>query len=250
MVDLLTTTDQMGREVAYSYPPKRIISLVPSQTEFLIDLGVSVIGRTKFCIHPQPSVKEVPVIGGTKDYRFDQIDQLRPDLIIGNKEENDRKGIEALSDRYPVWMSDIYTLSDAFQMMKEVAQLCDRSKPAEKLIAECKSSLDRVEGTASGKVVYLIWQKPWMAAGRNTFVDHMLIHLGYENVVTQERYPELTVEEISQLAPEKILLSSEPYPFKSKHEQLVQDIWPSTEVQLVDGELFSWYGSRLRKWTN
>ena len=250
MNDLLTVRDQMGREVAFSYPPKRVVSLVPSQTEFLVDIGAPVVGRTKFCVHPQPFIKEIQVIGGTKNVRFEQIAKLMPDLIIGNKEENDQDNIEKLAQHYPVWMSDIYTLHDAFQMMAEVGKLCDRTTQASQLIGECEASIARVKGRSGGKVVYLIWQKPWMAAGKNTFIDEMLGHLGYENLVVEERYPELSNEQISNLGPEKILLSSEPYPFQSAHLHKAQEIWPQAKVELVDGELFSWYGSRLKAWTS
>ena len=243
-----TYTDQMGREVTIASPPRRIVSLVPSQTEFLIDIGAPVVGRTKFCIHPKDQIKDIPIIGGTKNFRFDKIRELQPDLIIGNKEENYKWGIEKLEKEFPVWMSDIYTLEDSFEMMSELGQLCNLSARTEEIIQACQAATESVRGTKSGKVIYLIWKDPWMAAGKNTFIDHLLNHLGYENLIKEERYPELTIEQIADLNPDKILFSSEPFPFKEKHLEKARGQWPKADCQLVDGELYSWYGSRLRKW--
>lgn len=248
MGDLRTVIDQMGRELTFSYLPKRIVSLVPSQTEFLIDIGAPVIGRSKFCIHPIDKVKKIPIIGGTKNFRFEVIKKLNPDLIIGNKEENYKEGIERLWKDFPVWMSDIYTLDDAFQMMQALGGISDQQQEASCIIEQCKQSTEKVRKSKTGKVVYLIWKEPWMAAGSNTFVDHMLHHLGYENLVKDNRYPELTMDEITLLNPEVILLSSEPFPFKEKHVKEAKALWPEADVHFVDGELYSWYGSRLQQW--
>ena len=117
-----TFIDHLGKQISISFPPKRIISLVPSQTELLADLGLEdrIVGITKFCIHPEPWQKTKTIVGGTKKFRFDVIDSLKPDLIIGNKEENYQGGIEQLKSQYPVWMSDIVTLKDAFAMIREI----------------------------------------------------------------------------------------------------------------------------------
>ena len=248
MSDLRTVHDQMGREVTFPFPPKRIISLVPSQTEFLIDIGAPVVGRTKFCIHPKDKIQDIPIIGGTKNFRFDQIKALKPDLIIGNKEENYEEGIYQLQADFPVWMSDIISLDDSFQMMKELGVLVDSQTPTQNILKECKVATDLVKGTKSGRALYFIWQKPWMAAGPETFIDHMLHHLGYENVIQSPRYPEITIEEIQALAPDYLFFSSEPYPFKEQHIQAAQALFPNCKCQLVDGEMYSWYGSRLRFW--
>lgn len=241
-------TDQMRREVSITSRPRRIVSLVPSQTEFLLDIGAPVVGRTKFCIHPDQQVNTIPIIGGTKNFRFDTIRELQPDLIIGNKEENYQEGIEELEKEFPVWISDIYTLEDAFEMMTTLGRLCERENRAKEIIQACRTTTEGVENTKSGKVIYLIWKKPWMAAGKNTFIDHMLTHLGYENLITEERYPELTGDQIAELSPDKILFSSEPFPFKETHLKEAKTTWPGVECELVDGELYSWYGSRLRYW--
>lgn len=248
MSDLRTVHDQMGREVTFSFPPKRILSLVPSQTELLIDMGAPIVGRTKFCIHPSEKVQEVPIIGGTKNFRFDAIRALKPDLIIGNKEENYQEGIEELEKEYPVWMSDIFTLKDAFEMMTTIGRICNLEGQSDDIIQACEAAMKRVKGTKSGKVVYFIWKDPWMVAGSNTFVDHLLGHLGYENLIKEQRYPKMTPEEVADLEPDYLLFSSEPYPFKEKHLKEAIELWPNANCQLVDGELYSWYGSRLKAW--
>ncbi|GAB4236738.1 MAG: helical backbone metal receptor [Ekhidna sp.] len=248
MGGLRTVIDQMGREVSFTFPLKRIVSLVPSQTEFLLDIGAPVVGRTKFCVHPKSKVETIPIVGGTKKFRFETIRQLQPDLIIGNKEENYEEGITSLESDFPVWMSDIYTLQDAFDMMDMLGSLCGLELRAQQIIDECEKATSKVKDTKSGKILYLIWSNPWMVAGKDTFIDHMLTHLGYTNVTTESRYPELTTDDISKLEPDYILLSSEPYPFKEKHLEAAKNRWPNANIRLVDGELYSWYGSRLREW--
>jgi ABC-type Fe3+-hydroxamate transport system substrate-binding protein len=238
----------MGRKVTFPYPPKRIVSLVPSQTEFLIDIGAPVVGRTKFCIHPKEKVGDIAVVGGTKKVLFEKIKELNPDLVVGNKEENYKEEIEELAEEYPVWMSDVFTLDDAFEMMVSLGKITGKVGDAERMRQICLEALSTVKGRYQGKVLYLIWRNPWMAAGKHTFIDHMLGFLGYENRVSDERYPELTTEEIKTLRPDKILLSSEPYPFKAKHIHELNEMLPDLSYELVDGELFSWYGSRLSHW--
>lgn len=238
----------MGREVIIPSQLRRIVSLVPSQTEFLLDIGAPVVGRTKFCIHPLERISNIPIIGGTKNFHFEKIRELQPDLIIGNKEENYEEGILQLTEEFPVWMSDIYTLDDAFEMMTTIGSLCDLENHAQQIVEECQEAVNNVRGSRSGQVIYLIWKNPWMAAGKNTFIDHFLHYLGYENLISEERYPELTEDHVSALNPDKIIFSSEPFPFKEKHLESARAKWTTIECELVDGELYSWYGSRLRYW--
>ncbi|AWW29919.1 cobalamin-binding protein [Echinicola strongylocentroti] len=239
--------DQMGQKVTIPVFPKRIVSLVPSQTELLIDLGLEeqLVGITKFCVHPKGLRQKKTIIGGTKKFRFEAIDELQPDLIIGNKEENYREGIEQLAEKYPVWMSDIFTLEDALQMIQEIGGITGKKDVSQLLVREISRGF-QVEDDRKGSAVYLIWQEPYMAAGGGTFIDQMLAKAGFQNLIIQNRYPVIAVEEIKELSPEFLLLSSEPFPFKEKHVQALQMELPATKVLLVDGEMFSWYGSRLR----
>lgn len=241
--------DQLGDKITFSFPPQRIVSLVPSQTELLADLTLEkeIVGITKFCVHPSPWPKPVQIIGGTKDFRFDVIDKLSPDLIIGNKEENYLEGIAKLREKYPVWMSDIVSLEDALAMIHSVAEITNRIEEGNVIENKIKKSFVNLARRKSQSVLYLIWKKPWMAAGRQTFIDTMLTSMGLENCVAESRYPKLSEEEIQLLAPQLIFLSSEPYPFKEQHLDELRSICPCSTVMLVDGEMFSWYGSRLIK---
>jgi ABC-type Fe3+-hydroxamate transport system substrate-binding protein len=246
----LTVTDQLGRRVAVPFPPQRIVSLVPSQTELLFDLGLGarVVGVTKFCIYPAEGREQAMVIGGTKNFDFDKIAELKPDLIIGNKEENYQLGIERLASHYPVWLSDIANLPEALDMMKRVAFITGAQEKGERLateIADLFAALESPKPLISA--AYFIWRKPYMVAASGTFIDDMLARAGFSNAFAHlGRYPEITPEQLRATAPERILLSSEPYPFGEKHVAEFQDICPAAKIQIVDGELFSWYGSRLR----
>lgn len=246
----LTVTDQMNRRVAVPLPAQRIVSLVPSQTELLFDLGLGtrVVGVTKFCIHPADARQSAAVIGGTKNLDFEKIDALRPDLLLGNKEENYQAGIEQLAARYPVWMSDISTLDDSLSMIRRVGLLTQRKEAAEMLAAEIAASFATLlPDTAPISAAYFIWRKPYMVAATGTFIDDMLARAGFRNVFGElGRYPEITPDQLRQAAPQQILLSSEPYPFGEKHVAEFQEICPDAAIRIVDGELFSWYGSRLR----
>lgn len=242
-------TDQTGYTVDLTNQPKRIVSLVPSQSEFLWDLGIrnELIGITKFCIRPQQMYQTVTRVGGTKELDLDKIRSLKPDLIIGNKEENSQEQIEQLRKEFAVWMSDIYTIGDALEMMKQLALMLQKSTEAETIISQIKISLAPIENSFQKKsVLYLMWYKPYMAAASNTFIDAVLRHVGLINVLgNKSRYPVLEIQEIQKLNPEYCLLSSEPYPFKEKHIQELQRLLPQSKIVFVDGELFSWYGSRL-----
>jgi ABC-type Fe3+-hydroxamate transport system substrate-binding protein len=229
--------------------PKRIISLVPSQTELLVYLGLEkeIVGITKFCIHPPHLQKTKTIIGGTKKFNFSLINHLRPDLIIGNKEENYQKGIEQLQEKYPLWISDIQTLEDALAMIQKVGELTGKSLQASQLAGEIAGVFKPLATTKQPvKIAYFIWQNPYMVAASHTFVDQMLQTCGFTNVFAHlDRYPQISEEQLKESQPEVIFLSSEPYPFKSKHFQQFKELCPQARVWLVDGEMFSWYGSRL-----
>ena len=238
----------MKREVLLPVFPLRIVSLVPSQTELLFELGLGerVVGITKFCIHPKTWFESKPRVGGTKHLDFEKIAALKPDLIIGNKEENSKEDIEALEKEYSVWMSDIYTFEDALEMIFEVSGFTNsEEKGIEILRAISKAKAAFNEPTDLKKVVYFIWNNPYMVVGKNTFIDDMLYHAGYVNVVMENRYLELSIENLKALDPEVVLLSSEPFPFKKKHVEELKKHLPEAEIKIVDGEMFSWYGSKL-----
>jgi ABC-type Fe3+-hydroxamate transport system substrate-binding protein len=242
-------TDQLGNVISLVSTPQRIVSLVPSQSELLFDLGLDkqIVGVTKFCIHPAKALKEKTIIGGTKKFDFEIIDRLKPDLIIGNKEENYKEGIGQLTKKYPVWMSDIYSLDDSLDMMRKIGRICNRTEEADAIITKIELAFQLIKVKESIRVLYLIWRKPWMAAGRETFISSMIETIGWKNAVEDSRYPEMSERDIERLQPDAILLSSEPYPFKEKHLAELKQLSPSSKIILVYGEMFSWYGSRLIK---
>jgi ABC-type Fe3+-hydroxamate transport system substrate-binding protein len=246
-------TDQLRRNIAINFPPKRIISLVPSQTELLFDLGLDeeIVGITKFCIHPKDKFKSSTKIGGTKKLDLKRILALQPDLIIGNKEENQKEDIAFLMQYFPVWMSDIYNLDDALEMIEAVGDLVDRKEKANEFVINIRSGFNQlkmdVQSNRPEKILYFIWKNPFMLAGKNTYIDEMLSCCGFENLMKGDRYPSLNESEMKSMSPDLVFLSSEPYPFQEKHMQELKEIWPKANVKLVDGEMFSWYGTRLLK---
>ncbi len=236
----------MQRTVEVNSTVLRIVSLVPSQTELLVDLGLrdKLVGITKFCVHPRGLKKEVQLIGGTKNVKVDLVKSLNPDLVIGNKEENNQTDIEELEKSLPTWMSDIFNLEDALEMIREVGSITGTSQKAEEIVSKIRENFSRLKNLkkTNQTVLYLIWKNPYIAVGPNTFIDAMLTTLGFQNAMKEERYPEV---EMTGLNPDLIFLSSEPYPFKEKHIEELQNQFPASQVVLVDGEFFSWYGSRL-----
>jgi ABC-type Fe3+-hydroxamate transport system substrate-binding protein len=246
-----TFKDQLNHNININFPPKRIISLVPSQTELLFDLGLTneIIGITKFCIHPKDKFKNTTKIGGTKKLDINKIRELKPDLIIGNKEENQKKEIGILAKEFPVWMSDIYNLSDALEMIEIIGEMVDKKVESLILSQNIQQTFDKIIINENDlkSTLYFIWHNPNMLAGNETFINEMLKYCSLKNLIEENRYPELSDPELKMLLPEVILLSSEPYPFKEKHIKNFQEIWPKAKIKLVDGEMFSWYGSRLLK---
>lgn len=242
-------TDMLGRALQIPQAPQRIVSLVPSQTELLFDLGLEteVVGITRFCIHPERWFREKARMGGTKDVKPERVAALQPDLILANKEENVREQIEALSVIAPVWVSDIRTLEDALRMIEEVGRITGKEDSGREISGNIESGFRKLEQSLVPKrVAYAIWREPWMWAGGDTFIHQMLRRCGWENVLADTvRYPEVSLKAITALAPDLILLSSEPYPFREKHLKEVRTAVPDASVLLVDGEVFSWYGSRL-----
>jgi ABC-type Fe3+-hydroxamate transport system substrate-binding protein len=238
--------------------PQKIISLVPSQTELLHYFGLDkeVIAITKFCVHPDEWFKNKIRVGGTKSINIDLIKKLQPDLIIANKEENEKEQIEELATEFNVWITDVNTLKDALAMIKDVGELTHKEKESETLITRIKDEFYQLQ-TSNQKLqtCYLIWQKPFITVGGDTFINDMMKYCSLQNIFeTRNRYPEITLDDLHIANPpagrqgcQLVLLSSEPYPFKQKQIDELQQQLPGKKIVLVDGEMFSWYGSRLLK---
>lgn len=227
---------------------KRIISLVPSLTELLVDLGAKerLAGRTRFCIYPSEIIGEIPHIGGTKSPDIYKILDLQPDLIIANKEENRKEDIEQLSEHAEVVLTEIDTIAHALDCIRELGIRLNISSKAEILTSTIQLLLDKAPEVEPVNTAYFIWKDPWMTIGNDTYIHDVMARYGLVNIYgNQTRYPEAGFEELASLNPELILLSSEPYPFKEKHILEIQKICPESTIKLVNGEWFSWYGSRM-----
>jgi len=231
--------------------PLRIVSLVPSITELLhhLNLHQEVVGITKFCVHPEAWFRTKPRIGGTKQVDAGKVQALHPTLILANREENVKEQVEALQAFCPVYVSEVATLPEALVVIGEVGALTGRETEAGALIQAIEArfqALPVVAPHAAPGVVYLIWNDPPMSVGGDTFISDLLSRAGFRNLLQhRSRYPALTVEEIRQLDPRYIFLSSEPFPFQEQHRAEWQLRVPGARVVRVDGEMFSWYGSHL-----
>ncbi|NER15421.1 ABC transporter substrate-binding protein [Leptobacterium flavescens] len=247
--------DQISRTVEIPENTERIVSLVPSQTELLYDLGLEdrIVGITKFCVHPFHFKSTKTIVGGTKQVKADRIKELKPDIILCNKEENSKEIVEELEKIAPVHVSDIFSIDDATDLIKVYGDIFDCRVAANKIIDKIRFNLEDfkkfMESRPSHKVAYFIWRKPWMAAARNTFIQHLLELNKFENVYgDRDRYPEVDISKIREEGdPELILLSSEPFPFKDEHAFEVGRYTHHGKTVFADGEFFSWYGSRLVK---
>ena len=250
-------TDAVGRRVRLEAPPRRIVSLVPSLTELLADLGLDAetVGLTRFCVRPHGWKARKRIVGGTKTVDPERVRALEPDLVIANKEENVREQVEAVAASCPVWTTDIATVADAVAAVRDVGALAGRQPAADGLADRIDAGFAALpESWPALRALYLIWRDPWMSVGYDTIIADVLDRAGFVSVTgDRARYPVLTDAEVRAMAPEVVLLSSEPYPFRDKHVAEVQaltgavpgGVAPGARVVLVDGEAFSWYGSRL-----
>ncbi len=241
--------DALGRRVRLDAPPRRIVSLVPSQTELLAALGLDaeVVGLTRFCVHPEGWKARKTIVGGTKTVNAGRVRTLAPDLVLANHEENDRDDVEELAALASVYVTDVADVPGALAMIRTVGALADRQPAADALADAVGVGFGVLPTYEPLRALYLIWRDPWMTVGGDTFVSDVMARAGLANAAAEHtRYPALTDAEIAALAPEVVLLSSEPYPFAETHVAEVQALVPEARIRLVDGEAFSWYGSRLR----
>jgi ABC-type Fe3+-hydroxamate transport system substrate-binding protein len=245
-------TDQTNFKLLYNSPAERIISLVPSITELLYHLQLenAVSGITRYCTQPPHWRKSKQIIGGTKKINHELIDTIHPDLIIANKEENTKEDVERLRNKFPVYTSDVKTIEDALLMIKDIGLLTGKEYYSNSLTESIRHGFRNLQLKISAmkplRVIYLIWQNPFMTAGSDTFIHSIMQSAGFINVFENAlRYPAITAEQLMSSGAEVIFLSSEPYPFKQKHLEKIQQITPGAKVMLVDGTYFSWYGSRL-----
>ncbi|TRZ43742.1 helical backbone metal receptor [Robertkochia solimangrovi] len=243
-------TDATGCLLKFDVSPVRIISLVPSLTELLVDLGLKerLVGITKFCVHPKTLKDDIAIVGGTKQVDFHKISALKPDIIICNKEENTEEIVATLRELTQVHVSDINDLDDVIRLIEDYGVLFGTRKNTTALIDALQVEIHNFSAFMKGRpvfeVLYLIWRKPWMTIGGDTFIHHMLSLCNLKNIFGDlKRYP-LTEANYPLPEPDFVFMSSEPFPFKEKHKDEVNAVFGGKPL-LVDGEFFSWYGSRL-----
>lgn len=248
----MTITDQLHRTLTIPQTPLRIVSLVPSQTEllYLLELANQVCGITKFCVHPDHWRREKTVVGGTKNLHLDKIAALNPDLVIANREENTKEQIYAIAEQFPVWISDVHDLESALEMIEQIGRITNTSVKAWQLVEEINNAFGLLEEFVMHlprlRTSYFIWRQPYMTVGGDTFIHDMLKRCGLVNIFGKEtRYPSVELINLRETDCELLLLSSEPFPFEERHIQEIQEELPATKIILADGEMFSWYGSRL-----
>ncbi|WP_252504116.1 ABC transporter substrate-binding protein [Sporosarcina sp. Marseille-Q4943] len=243
-----TVVDRVGRSVTFTFPPKRIVSLCPGITDtlFALKLEEKIVGRTRFCIYPKGEVETVPAVAGTKDIKLEAIHNVQPDLIIVEKEENTKEIVEELEKHFPVYVAEVQSVDDAFRMIEDMGSLTDRSEAARQLISAIHEQFESLPKVAGERVSYVIWRKPYMVVGKDTYIHSLLERMGFVNPFTEAdgRYPVVTAEGFKNADLDYVLLSSEPFPFKEKHFEEFLEMMPDTEPILIDGEMF-WYGPRM-----
>ena len=248
-----TFKDQLGREISLKNSPKRIISLVPSQTELLCSLALEneLVGVTKFCIHPYHLKSTKTIVGGTKKVDFEKIKSLNPDFILCNKEENSYDFLPELEKIAPTYFSNVTTIQDSIDLILNLGSIFNRRTESENLVEKIAFKLTDfkhfIKEQPTRKVAYFIWAKPWMVAGNDTYINELLKLNKFENIyANMSRYPKIDISKIRHDGdPEVIILSSEPFPFKDEHAMEIANYSNRAITVFGDGELFSWHGSRL-----
>jgi len=247
--------DQLGRTLELSKTPTRIISIVPSITELLFDLGVedTIVGITSYCVHPFHFLTTKKSIGGTKKVNIERVKELAPDLIICNKEENTPEMVAALSEIAPVYVSEVNTISDSLELIQQLGNILSCRTEAKNLVSKINFKLDDfklfMKDMPTRKAAYFIWAEPWMVAANNTFINEVLKLNKFDNIYQNlERYPTIPLEKIRFSGdPRVVLLPSEPFKFTDDHAFEIATYANRSMTVFADGEYFSWYGSRLLK---
>lgn len=240
--------DHLGRIVNIQGTPMRIISLVPAITETMYHLGLEkkIVGRTRFCKFPEDKVKQAMNIGGTKEIKLDRIHELKPDLIIAEKEENTKEIVETLEQYYPVFVFEIQKIEEVYRMIHDLGKLTEQREPASELVNEIQTAFQALPKTKNKRVAYVIWKKPYMVVGKDTYIQSLLEELGFTNPFSEAegRYPVVTVEDLQQAELDEIFLATEPFPFRKNHLDEFQALLPGVKPFVVDGEMF-WYGAKM-----
>jgi iron complex transport system substrate-binding protein len=262
MRDVRPATRSRWLGPSFRGPAERVVSLVPSLTHAVFDLGAGsiVVGRTEFCVRPADETERVAVVGGTKNPDVEKILALEPDIVLANREENTRPRVQRLAERVPVLLTDPGSPLDVPVLWLELGAVCGRAQEAERRARELEAEIGHIDAaprSSSPRFVYWIWRDPWMAAGPDTYVSRLLTMGGWVNALPprSDRYPRLDPAEAVSWANTTLLFASEPYPFQLPRDL---DTFPGTAVEeegvrwrlesgaralAVDGQMLSWYPS-------
>jgi len=248
MVKTIHIRDQIGTQIILPKVPERVISLVPSltYTMYRLQLEDKLVGVTRFCKYPLHITKQKTIIGGTKDVKFDRIKQLKPDLILANKEENTKEIVDFIKTIAPVYVSDVFDINSNMKMLNDFGDIFNIQNSVIEIKNNINHNLTKLNSQGKLSAVYLIWKNPWMSIGGDTFISKMMQYAGFDNLFNYEkRYPEISINTLVELKPQILLLSSEPYPFKEKDRSELQKLLPDTCILLVKGEPFTWFGTYI-----
>lgn len=245
--------DARGALVRLEAPPRRIVSLVPSQTELLAHLGLDdeTAGLTRFCVRPEGWKARKEIVGGTKNVRIEKVEALAPDLVLANREENTRDAVEEIAAFAPVFVTDVKTVEDAAAMIRTVGRLTGRAEKAGTLAGRLEANFRTLAETLFGEkllpAAYLIWREPYMTVGGDTIIHDVMTRAGFRNVfAARTRYPEVMPEELAASGARVLLLPDEPFPFDEEYAEELREVLPrALPTRLVDGQFFSWYGPHL-----
>ncbi|HJV90941.1 MAG TPA: endonuclease III [Holophagaceae bacterium] len=229
--------------------PARIVSLVPSVTELLVQWGLAtrIVGRSRYCIAPKWIRATVPAVGGTKDPDLEAIRGLAPDLVILETDENPKAVADALTALGLPWLAlEVRTVADCAKAWVQLGQVLGREAEAQARATALKALLKGRSRKAGPRALTLIWRDPWMSAGPDTYVADLARQAGFRPV-GPDRYPALSEAEIEALAPDVILLPTEPFRFNARHRAELRKRFPEAEVHLVDGQAMTWYLSRTEE---
>ena len=251
--------DSLGRELRLTGAPRRIVSLVPSITEtlFSLGLGASIAGVTDYCVHPAEGVREKPKLGGTKNPRLDELLALSPDLVIANREENRRRDVERLEAAgVAVFVTDARDVEAAIRELEVFGELTERAREARSIAEGVRDALRVARESRpdpAPRVVSLVWRRPWMAVGGDSFAHALVSECGGLNPFeeSERRYPRVDEGDLEAAAPDVILLPTEPYAFgEAERQELLALDCPaarSGRIHVIEGELLTWYGPRMAR---
>lgn len=252
----MTFFDDLGNELTFEKTPKRIISLVPSLTETLYDLNLeeNILGITKSCTHPVHFKHTKTIIGDVKDVEIEKIKDLQPHIVFCNKGENSLETIKKLQEFTQVYVTVVKTIDDSIRLVEKLGLILNRRVDAKlinhKINLKLEDFTQFIKEYDVKKAGYFIGYNPWVAAGDNTFINALLALNKFENIYTnkEDMYPIIEAKKIRlEGDPDFVFFPSHPFAFNDKHIFEMGRFTHHASAVYVDGQMFSWFGSRLIK---